>query len=56
MSNKKIQTEKNSENTTASTEQTTRSNTSGKGNTKAPGFETIFGIISLLAVFMHKRK
>jgi hypothetical protein len=30
-------------------------NTSGKGSTKAPGFETFFGIVSLLAVLLHKR-
>jgi PGF-pre-PGF domain-containing protein len=27
-----------------------------KGGTKAPGFESICGILSLLAVFLHKRK
>ena len=38
------------------TEQKQSSNTSGKGNTSIPGFETVCGIVSLLAVFLHKRK
>jgi hypothetical protein len=35
---------------------TQSSNTSGKGSTKTPGFEVVRGIVSLLAVFLHKRK
>jgi hypothetical protein len=31
-------------------------NTSGKGSTKAPAFETFFGIVSLFAVFLYKGK
>lgn len=30
--------------------------TSRKGSMKTPGFETIYGVVSLLAVFLHKRK
>jgi hypothetical protein len=41
--------------TKQTTEQTPSPNTSGKGSTKAPGFETFFGIVSLLAVLLHKR-
>jgi hypothetical protein len=37
-------------------EQTQSPNTSGKGSTKAPGFEMVFGMISLLAVFLYERK
>ena len=37
-------------------EQTQSSNTSGKGSTKTPGFEAVCGIVSMLAVFLHKRK
>jgi ABC-type sulfate/molybdate transport systems ATPase subunit len=54
------ETETNMENTTASAEQkpeqTQSSNTSGKENTKTPGFEALFGIVSLLAVFLYKKK
>jgi beta propeller repeat protein len=51
--------------TPANIEQTTKQttelmptspNTSGKGNIKAPGFETFLGIISLLVVFLHRSK
>jgi hypothetical protein len=56
----KTQTETNTGNTTANTEQTPEqkqsSNTSGNGSTKMPGFESICGILSLLAVFIYKRK
>jgi len=37
-------------------EQTQGPNTSGKGSTQAPGFEVVCGIVSLLAVFLYKRK
>ncbi len=43
-------------NTEQTSEQTQSSNTSGKESTKAPGFETVYAIVSLLAVFLHKRK
>lgn len=43
----------NVENTT---EKTQRSNTSGKEIVKTPGFEVVYGIISLFAVFLHKIK
>ncbi len=37
-------------------EQTQSPNTSGSESIKAPSFEIIYGIICLLAVFLHKRK
>ncbi len=37
-------------------EQTQSPNTSGNGSTKTPGFEIVSGIVSLLAVFLQKRK
>ena len=37
-------------------EQTQGPNTSGKGSTQAPGFEVVCVIVSLLAVFLYKRK
>jgi beta propeller repeat protein len=33
-----------------------QSNSSGKGSKKTPGFEDVCGIVSLLAVVLHKRK
>ncbi len=54
---KQSSTPTNVEQTTKqTTEQTPSPNTSGKGSTKASGFETLFGIVSLLVVFLHKRK
>jgi PGF-pre-PGF domain-containing protein len=46
-----ISTAANAEQTS---EQTQSSNTSGKENTKTPGFESFFGIVSLLVVFQYK--
>jgi YVTN family beta-propeller protein len=37
-------------------EQNSSSSTSEIESTKAPGFEIISGVVSLLAVFLHKRK
>jgi PGF-pre-PGF domain-containing protein len=37
-------------------EQNQSSNTSGKGSTKAPGFEIAFSIVSLLGLFLYKRR
>ena len=37
-------------------EQAQSSNTSEKGSTKTPGFEIVYGIISLFAVSLYKRK
>jgi PGF-pre-PGF domain-containing protein len=52
--------EQNNGTTEADIEQTPgqkqSTNTSGKGSTKAPGFEMFFGIVSLFAVFLYKRK
>jgi PGF-pre-PGF domain-containing protein len=54
------QTKPNNGNTAANVEQKPEqkqsTNTSGKGNTGIPGFDMICGIVSLLAVFQHKRK
>jgi PGF-pre-PGF domain-containing protein len=53
-------TKPNTGNTAANVEQKPEqkqsTNTSGKGNTGIPGFDMICGIVSLLAVFLHKRK
>ncbi len=54
------QTKLNTENTTANVEQTPEQKqspkTSGKGNTSIPGFDMVCGMVSLLAVLLHKRK
>ena len=54
------QTKLNTENTTANVEQTPEQKqspkTSWKGNTSIPGFDMVCGMVSLLAVFLHKRK
>ena len=52
--------EQNNETTAANFEQGPgpkgSTNTSEKGSTKMPGFEVVCGVVSLLAVFLHKRK
>jgi hypothetical protein len=52
--------EQNTGNTAVNTEQTpgqTQSpNNSEKGKTMAPSFDMVCGIVSLLAVFLHKKK
>lgn len=47
--------ENNASNAT-NVEKTQSTNTSGNEGKKSPGFETFFGITSLLAVFLYKRK
>jgi PGF-pre-PGF domain-containing protein len=37
-------------------EQTESTDTSGNGDKKTPGFEIVYGIVSLFAVLLHKRK
>ena len=49
-------TETNIGNTTENNEQTQSPNTSTTGVKKSPGFDTVFGIVGLLAVFLYKRK
>jgi PGF-pre-PGF domain-containing protein len=54
------QTKLNTENTAANVEQIPEQKqspkTSGKGNTSISGFDMVCGMVSLLAVFLHKRK
>lgn len=56
----KTQPEPNTGTTVANVEQTPvkteNPNTSGKGSTKAPGFEAVCVVVSLLVVFLNKRK
>ena len=42
--------------TGANAEQTQKSNASEKGSAKAPGFEAVFGIVSLFALYLYQRK
>jgi len=46
----------NATNVEQTPEQTQNPNTSGEKSTKTPGFEAVFGIVCLLAVFLHKKK
>ncbi len=48
--------EQNTVSTETNTENTQNSNTSGKDSTKTPGFEMVYGLICLFAVFLHQRK
>ena len=48
--------EQNNTSNAANVEQTQSPSTSGNGSTKSPGFEAVFGIVSLLTVFLYKRK
>jgi PGF-pre-PGF domain-containing protein len=43
-------------NTSVFKQNTSTASNSGTGSTKTPGFESICGILSLLAVFLHRRK
>jgi PGF-CTERM motif len=46
----------NATNVEQTPEQTQNPNASGEKSTKTPGFEAVFGIVCLLAVFLHKKK
>ena len=46
----------NATNVEQTPEQTQNPNTSEEESTKTPGFDAVFGIVCLLAVFLHKRK
>ena len=54
------QTKPNTEGTAANVELTPgrkeSPSSSGTGSTKMPGFDMVYGIVSLLVVFLHKRK
>jgi PGF-pre-PGF domain-containing protein len=46
----------NATNVEQTPKQTESTGTSGNGNKKTPGFEIVYGIVSLFAVLLHKRK